>query len=271
MTSGTVATRRRRHTFQSVRWRRIVLGGGLAVLLLLLWQWYSSRSAHNIFIASSPSRSWDSLVALVTTGSFWSVQLAATAQGLALGWSCAVAAGLLLGAALGYVRTLREALEPLLFSINFVPRLALIPLLTLWLGYGLTYKAVVVVIAGFFPVLLNTMDGVRRADNELMRMSRSFGAGPVWQLFTVALPGSLPSVFAGLRQSLAHSVVGVIGAEIWASSAGLGWLIANAELQVRTDRIIATIIVVTVVGVLLNETLRLVESRCTRWYPRERR
>jgi ABC-type nitrate/sulfonate/bicarbonate transport system permease component len=115
------------------------------------------------------------------------------------------------------------------------------------------------------------MDGVRTADPGLMRMSRSFGASRSQQLFTVALPASLPMVFAGLRQSLAHSVTGILGAEIWASSAGIGWVIANAELDLQTDRIIAAIVVVVVAGVALNEVLHRVESRFTGWRRRDLR
>ena len=247
-------------------WRRVILGAGGLSAALLCWQWYSGLSPDNVFVASSPRRAWDTLAGMLSQGSFWTVQVSATLEGLAAGWACAVLGGLALGAVMGASRHWREALEPLVFAVNCVPRLALIPVITLWLGYGFVYKAVVVAVAGFFPVLLNTMDGVRGADPQLVQMSRSFGASRREQLRTVALPGALPIVFAGLRQSLAHSVVGAIGAEIWASSAGLGWLIANAEQNVRTDQVIAAIVVVTVIGAVLNELLARAETRCLRWH-----
>jgi ABC-type nitrate/sulfonate/bicarbonate transport system permease component len=247
-------------------WRRAALGVGGLVAAVACWQWYGGQSPDNVFVASSPQRAWDTLAGMVSEGSFWTVQVSATVQGLAAGWACAVVGGLALGVIMGASRHWREALEPLLFAINCIPRLALIPLFTLWLGYGLVYKTVVVAVAGFFPVLLNTTAGVSGAERQLVQMSRSFGASRLDQLRTVSLPGSLPMIFAGLRQSLAQSIVGVIGAEIWASSAGLGWLIANAEQDVRTDQIIAAIVVVTVIGVVLNELLAQAETRCLRWH-----
>ena len=246
-------------------WRRIGLGTAGIVLTLVAWQWYSTLSPYNVFVASSPLRTWTTLSGMLADGDFWSKHVSASARGLATGWGVAVLAGTAIGAVMGFSRGVRETLEPLLFAVNSVPRLALIPVLTLWLGYGQVYKTVVVVIAGLFPVLLNTMDGVRRADSQLMRMSRSFGASRLQQLTTVALPGCVPTLFAGLRQSLAHSVVGVVGAEIWASAAGLGWLIANGELTVRTDAIIATVLVITAAGIALNEMLQRIEAQLTRW------
>jgi ABC-type nitrate/sulfonate/bicarbonate transport system permease component len=247
-------------------WRRAALGAAGLLAAVACWQWYSGQSPDNVFVASSPQRAWDTLAGLLSDRSFWTVQVSATAQGLAAGWACAVASGLALGVIMGASRHWREALEPLLFAVNCVPRLALIPLFTLWLGYGLVYKTVVVAAAGFFPVLLNTTAGVSGAERQLVQMSRSFGASRRDQLLTVSLPGSLPMIFAGLRQSLAQSIAGVIGAEIWASSAGLGWLIANGEQDVRTDQVIAPIVVVTVIGVVLTELLAQAETRCLRWH-----
>jgi ABC-type nitrate/sulfonate/bicarbonate transport system permease component len=243
-----------------------MLGGTVTVAALLCWQWYSRLSPENVFVASSPQRAGHALWSMVADPGFWSVEIRASALGFALGWALAIGAGLLFGALMGFSRVVRDTLQPLFVAVNCVPRLAVIPLATMWLGYGLTYKTVVVAFAGFFPVLLNTTDGVRTADPRLMQMSRSFCASRSQQLFTVAVPASLPMVFAGLRQSLAHSVTGILGAEIWASSAGIGWVIANAELDLRTDRIIAAIVVVTLAGVLLNEVLHRVEARFTRWH-----
>lgn len=245
--------------------RRVVLGGGLIVMVLALWQWYADRDPQHLFVVSSPARTVRSLAALAGDPRFWTVQARASAEGLVVGWVVGVGAGLLLGLLIGWYRALRELVEPVLFGLNSVPHLALIPLVTLWLGYGQPYKVVVVAASSFFPVVLNTAAGLAATDRRLVGMSRSFGASWPQVFRTVSLPASLPVTFAGLRQSLTHAITGLIGAEIWSSSAGLGWVIANAEQDIRTDVIIATVVVVTVAGLVLTELLHLAEARLTRW------
>lgn len=256
-----VATVRPRRRF---RGRKLVLGGGLIVVLLVAWELAARADPHVRLLAASPSDVAATLVAFSTDGTFWSVHVLATAESFAAGFVVAVAAGLGLGVAMGRRQAVRETLEPFVFVLNAVPRIALIPLLMVWFGYGFAYQVVVVASWSFFPVLLNTVAGVRTADPALTRMARSFGASPMRLLWTVALPGAAPLVFAGVRQALTHAVTGVVGAQMWASAAGLGWVIANAAQNIQVERIIAAVVVVAVSGALLNELLGVLERRWTR-------
>jgi ABC-type nitrate/sulfonate/bicarbonate transport system permease component len=257
---------------RTARWRprRLVLGGAVILASLVVWQLYSNADPNTAFFISSPTKALRSAGRIVTSSDFWRVETRATASGFFLGWVIAVVGGLVIGTAMGWVLWVRESLEPFVYAVNSVPRIALIPVLTLWLGYDLTYKAVVVALMSFFPILLNTAAGVRRADDRLLRMSRSFGATR-WQLLrTVALPGALPMIFAGLRQSLTYAITGIIAAEILNSSAGLGWMIAKAEINLKVDQIVAVTLLVTIGGTALNEVLRQAERACTRWRPEPR-
>lgn len=252
--------RRRRH--------RLSLGGGLIVVLLGCWELASRSGPHTKLYVSSPTEVAATLVALSREGSFWSEHVLATVRGFAAGWVIAVVAGIGLGVVMGWSRAVRETLEPFVFVLNAVPRIALIPLLMVWLGYGFAYQVTVVALWSVFPVLLNTVAGVRDARPQLVRMARSFGASPGQLLRTVALPGSVPLVFAGVRQALTHAVTGVVGAQMWASAAGLGWVIADAAMTIQVERIIAAVVLVAAGGTLLNELLSVAEKRLTRWQPR---
>ncbi|TDV56360.1 ABC transporter permease [Actinophytocola oryzae] len=251
------APRRRRH--------RLVLGGGLILALLAVWEIAALAAPRTRFYLSSPTDVVATLGTLTGDGTFWSLHVLTTARGFAAGWAIAVVAGIGLGVLMGWSRAIRETLEPFVFVLNAVPRVALIPLLVVWLGYGFAYQVTVVALWSVFPVLLDTIAGVRDAKASLVRMARVFGASPGQVLVTVALPGSVPLVMAGVRQALSHAITGVVGAEIWASAAGIGWVIADAAQTVQVERIIAAVVLVAVAGAVLNELLGVLERRLTRW------
>lgn len=250
-------TPRRRH--------RLALGGGLILVLLVVWEIAALAAPRTRLYVSAPTDVLRTLWTLSGDGTFWSSHVLTTARAFAAGLAIAVTAGIGLGVLMGWRRAVRETLEPFVFVLNAVPRIALIPLLIVWLGYGFAYQVTVVALWSVFPVLLNTTAGVRDATASLVRMARAYGASPGQVLTGVALPGSVPLVMAGVRQALSHAVTGVVGAEIWASAAGIGWVIADAALTIRVERIIAAVVVVAVAGTLLNELLGVLERRLTRW------
>ena len=120
----------------------------------------------------------------------------------------------------------------------------------------------------FFPLLINTISGIRSADATLIRMARSFGADDRQLLRSVAIPAAVPFILTGLRQSAALGMVGIIVGELFSSSSGLGYLISNAAQTFQTDRVFAVLIVLAVCGLTLNESLLRLESRLVRWQPR---
>lgn len=223
---------RRRH--------RLALGGGLILVLLVVWEIAALAAPRTRLYISSPTEVAATLVTLTRDGSFWSLHVLATARGFAAGWAIAVVAGIGLGVLMGWSRAVRETLEPFVLVLNAVPRVALIPLLMVWLGYGFAYQVTVVALWSVFPVLLNTITGVRDAKASLVRMARAFGAAPGQVLCTVALPGSVPLVVAGV-----------------AGGAGVP----------RTDRMFAIVVLLAATATVLNEAMLRVEARLLRWRP----
>ncbi len=252
---------------EGARWHRLMLGGGFIVLFLLAWELSSRVGWIDPRFSSSPTRVVSMLLRMLVDPVFW-MHVQATATGFAVGWGISVVSALLLGVSMGWYRLLRDALEPFFSALYAIPRSALMPLLLLWFGFGLTYKAILVGLLAFFPLLLNTISGIRSADATLIRMARSFGADDRQLLWTVAIPGAVPFILTGLRQSAALGLVGVIVGELFSSSSGLGYLISNAAQTFQTDRVFAVIMVLAVVGLMLNESLLRLEARLVLWQPR---
>jgi ABC-type nitrate/sulfonate/bicarbonate transport system permease component len=240
-------------------------GAGVIVLLLALWQVASSSGVVNPEFASSPGgvagAAWD----LLSSGSFWSVQAAATVRGFLAGWILAVVVGVLLGLVMGLVAPVREALEPLLMAFYATPHIALIPLLIVWFGFGFEYKLVVVFLAAVFSVLLNTTGAVRSADDQLQRMSRSFGAGRGQVVVSVVLPQARSQIMTGIRLSVIHGLVGIVIGEMLSSQQGIGFLISQAAQLGRTDQLFALVVMLAAAGVTANTGLAGLQARMERW------
>ena len=148
-------------------------------------------------------------------------------------------------------RWFREAAYPWLVATQMVPIPAVAPILVLWFGFTIVPKAATVALMCFFPVAVNTVDGLSSVNPELIRLLRTFGAGP-WQVMSmVALPSALPRIFSGVRVAMALSVVGAVVGEWVGSTHGLGYLMLHFENRGETAGLFATVTVLTVMGIIL--------------------
>ena len=187
-----------------------------------------------------------------------------------LGFAVALVVGILLAAAIDSSAILSRAVYPLVIASQTVPIPALAPLLLIWLGYGLSPKVLVTALVAFFPIVVNTVDGLRATDGEVLALLRSMGAGR-WTRFRLArLPSALPYVFSGARIAVAVSVIGAIIAELIASSAGLGYLLVRATAQFQTARVFAAVLLLSLIGVGLFALVALAERLLLPWRRYER-
>jgi NitT/TauT family transport system permease protein len=249
------------------RLRRLLLGGGVIIGFLLVWEILCQNGTIRPSFAAAPSKIAPTLGGFLVDPSFWSTHLAATASGFVAGWLLAVAVGLALGFLMGWYLPVRDTLEPFIVGFYSTPRIALIPLFIVWFGFGFQYKLVVVFMAAFFPVLLNTMAGVRNPDAQLVTMARSYGATDRQLLRTVVLPGAVPYILTGLRQSVVQGLLGAVVGEIFSSQAGLGYIINRASQLQQVDRLFAAVTMLSISGATLNELLLRLERRFQRWQP----
>jgi NitT/TauT family transport system permease protein len=182
-----------------------------------------------------------------------------------IGFGLAVLAGVVTGLVVAWYRGLRELLTPLLELFRNTAALALLPVFTLLLGIGETSKISIVAYASFFPVLLNTIAGVRTVDPLLLRAARSLGLSNLQLFQKVVLPSAVPTIFTGVRMAGTASILVLIAAEMVGAKAGLGYLIINAQSSFQIADMYAGILTVSVFGLLVNTVLVRLERHFSRW------
>jgi NitT/TauT family transport system permease protein len=201
---------------------------------------------------------------LVTEGDFIAQSLDSATLFLT-GFVLAVVVGAPLGLLLARVRVLRIGIEPYLTTLYATPMVALIPFILSLMGFGFVPKVLVVFLFALFPVLYNTVEGARSIKPELIEVARSFRSGE-WALWSeVMLPYTLPYTMTGVRQAIGRALVGMVAAEFFLSSTGLGQLIMSASQNFDTGGVFASILVIGLIGVGLMRLGLAVEQHFARW------
>jgi len=189
-----------------------------------------------------------------------------TVREVILGYLLAVGVALAIAVLLHASTALRRALLPLLVLSQTIPTVLLAPILAILLGYGLQPKLVVVAIVCFFPIVVNAVDGLRSADPETVRMMRTLHAGRLAIFRRVELPGALPSIFSGARIAATYAAVGAVFAEWAGSSAGLGFVILQAQPALDTARIFAAVVILSALALALYALVTLAERIAVPWH-----
>jgi sulfonate transport system permease protein len=186
----------------------------------------------------------------------------ASARRVLIGFAAAVLTAVPMAVAVAHCRGLERLLR---FPLNFLratPPLALLPLLVLWFGIGEAAKWIVIVLASFFPILLNTIAGLRSVRPDLLEMARTLDLTPLERVRFVIVPSALPTFVAGLRLAFGYCWRALVGAELIATSVGLGWLIMDAQAIARIDVVYAGILVIGTLGFLADQAFILLTRGC---------
>jgi NitT/TauT family transport system permease protein len=245
--------------------RQLLLPILTLTVFLAIWEIVSHLGLGGfVQYISSPSGSASAFWAMIENGELWpSVRVSVIA--FAIGFAISLAIGIPLGLAMGWNRTLRELLEPPLMAAYVMPRLALLPVVVVWLGIGIRSTIVIVVVDAVFPVIINGMAGVRNADAKLVQVARSFGARNRDLFRKVLLPASIPAILTGVRLAVARGILGVIVAQLYVSTVGVGHLIAIYGQTYQTDYIVVLVLLVGIFGYAVNIALQRVERRFETW------
>lgn len=182
------------------------------------------------------------------------------------GYLLASAVGIGLGLAIGLHRRLRLALEPVLEFFRAVPPPVLVPVIMLFAGIGDTMKIIVIVLGCVWPILLNTVEGVRSVDAVVLETARSYGVTGRARITRVILPSAGPRIAAGLRQALAIAIILMVISEMFAASNGLGFTIVQFQRGFAIAEMWSGIILLGLIGLVLSLVFRLAERRALRWY-----
>lgn len=181
------------------------------------------------------------------------------------GFGAAIVVGLSLGIVAGWFRTVEYALDPFIWFIYSAPLIAFYPLFVLWLGLGTHTVIAISFLLSVTPITVNTAAGIRNLSPTLLLAARSFGARPRDVLWKVALPSSVPMIVAGLRLGVGRALTGVVIAELFVPSGGLGSSIAYNAGLMRTTNMLASLMVIVVLGVICTQGLSAIEARFDSW------
>jgi ABC-type nitrate/sulfonate/bicarbonate transport system permease component len=193
-----------------------------------------------------------------------------TAQEVLLGFGIAVAVGIALAIVLHLSPALRGAVYPLVVASQAVPVIVIAPILVIWFGFGITPKLIVIALICFFPIVVNTLDGLRSVDEAQVRMMRTLDASRADVFRHLELPASLPYLFSGARIAVAVAVIGAIFAELVGSDAGLGHLIQVGTAELLTARVFAAVLILSAMAIALFWLLTALERRAIPWSGKER-
>lgn len=231
---------------------------------ILLWQLFCTFELVDAAILPSPLEVLDTFRSSLVDGSLVE-NILASLKRVATGYVLAIAVGLPMGMLVGRVALLHEALYPAIELLRPIPPLAWVPLAIVWFGIGNGPAYFIVFLASVFPIFVNAYDGARSIDKIYFRAAQCLGFGR-WRTFrTVVWPAALPQILTGLRVAAGIAWMAVVGAEMIAARSGLGYMIYEASVLLRTDRIVAGMITVGVAGALTAYGLSLVQGWVLRW------
>lgn len=253
------AGRGRRRMSSRTRW---MLRLGSVAAIAAAWQIYGG--SINPILLSDPSAIAVAFVDMIKDGTLGHA-LVSSLTVLGLGFALGAVAGVVIGLAAGRSDAVAALIEFPVNALYAVPAVALVPVIILWFGFAVTTKTAVVFVFVVFPVLINTMRGVREADPELLEVAASFCSTERRMWLDLILPSALPYIVTGLRLAIGRALIGVIIAEITTSLSGLGELITTSANNFATARMFVPIVVLALLGVVLTALLELAERRLVQW------
>ncbi|MCH7607917.1 MAG: ABC transporter permease [Chloroflexi bacterium] len=194
-----------------------------------------------------------------------------TLQEVLLGFGVALALGVILAGLIASFPTFQRAVYPFVIASQTVPIIVIAPLLLIWVGYGLAPKIIVVALIAFFPIVVNTVDGLRGVDADMVNMMRTLGASRRQVFVKVQIPTALPFLFSGVKVAITFSVIGAVIGEWVGASAGLGYLTRVSVPLFLTARSFGAVVILSAMGVSLFLAVALLERLLLPWYHTERR
>jgi len=229
---------------------RLAIGGGTLAVLLLVWEAVGRSGLVDPLFLPSPTQIAQAGWGLSRDGDFWN-DLQVSGREFILGYGAAVAVAIPLGLAVGLSKRLQYMLSPFVDTLNAVPRVTLLPLIVIWFGIGIWSKVMVVFLGAVIPILINTQAGVKTSEARFIRVARSFSASKTKIFCSIILPGTVPFIFTGLKYGAGRALLGVVVGELYASTAGLGHMIAEAGNTFQTDVVFFGVLIFMVAGLVV--------------------
>ena len=242
---------------------------GLIILgLVVLWEVCVRTMSIPVWQLPPPSSIIVELVASIDL--LWQ-HTVVTVLEIVIGFAISLVVGLVLSAGIAYSSLLQRSIYPIVISSQTVPIIAIAPLLLIWVGYGLAPKVIIVAIICFYPIVVNTVDGLKAIAPDMVNMMRALGASKFDVFRKLQIPTALPFIFSGIKISISVSVIAAVIGEWVGASEGLGYLIIYSQPLFLTSRVFAAILILAVLGVSLFVIAVLLERLSMPWYFNEKR
>lgn len=243
--------------------KAVVMAFTLTTFLSIL-EFGAEAADISTYILPRPSQVWGELWFLVQSPIFWdNFRITATEalSGFVIGSSLA----LFLGTLISQFKIVEIILMPYFVALQSIPKIALAPLFLIWFGFGIASKIAVAAVVVFFPVLINTIEGLRSSDADLVEMPRAFGANKRQIFFRIKVPNALPFIFAGLDIAIVFSVLGAIVGEFLGAKGGLGAMLLQANYNFNIPQLFAILITLSISGLTLHSIVKFANKKVVFW------
>ncbi|TAJ82029.1 MAG: ABC transporter permease [Gallionellaceae bacterium] len=239
-------------------------GAVFPIVVIALWEAASRQNYIPENLLPPPSDLLHAFVDLLASGNL-KTHIVASMLRVVAGFSIGAFLAIVVGAALGFSRTLESYFDPTFQALRAIPSLAWVPLLLLWQGIGEAPKVTLIAIGAFFPVYMSLVAGIHNVDKKLVELGQVYGLSKFDQIHRIFIPASLPYMFTGLRTGLSLSWMFLVASELIAASEGLGYLLTDGRETARVDIVIITIILLALLGKLSDSLLKTIEHRVLSW------
>ncbi|HEY7220063.1 MAG TPA: ABC transporter permease [Candidatus Binatia bacterium] len=250
-----------------LRHEKKILGGTAVGIFLVVWELTGNVFQWiNPMFMSAPSLIFKAGYEMFRSGEIYHDLYVSGVEFLG-GYFLAAAVAIPFGIIVGWYKRASYVFDPFINAMNATPRVALLPLVIIWLGIGILSKVGIIFLGAVFSILINTRDGVKTTPANLLNAARSFGASE-WTLFkAVVLPSTIPFIITGLRLAVGRALVGVLVGELYAATAGIGFMITVAGATFQTDKVFVGVLIFALSGMIGMELLTKVERKFDKWRP----
>jgi NitT/TauT family transport system permease protein len=245
-----------------------ILGAAAVILFLTAWELVGNTlQLINPMFMSAPSFVFKAAFQMFASGEIFN-DLYVSGIEFFWGYLLSVVVAIPFGIAIGWYKRFAYICDPFVNAMNATPRIALLPLVIIWLGIGILSKVGIIFLGALFPLLINTRDGVKTTPHNLLTAARSFGASD-WQIFrSVVFPSTVPFILTGLRLAVGRALIGVMVGELYAATAGIGFMITVAGATFQTDKVFVGVLIFAISGMTLTSVIDHFEHRFDKWRPK---
>ena len=236
----------------------------LPILIILIWEYICHYGNVKIYNMPAPEVILKDAWEKIQKGVLWkhiSVSFIRVLEGFAI----AAVAALVLGVLIGLNKYFERFTELVLQILKPIPPIAWIPLAILWFGIGESSKLYIIFYGAFFPIILNTIDGIHNIDKKYLELGKVYEISKWRLVWRVIIPGALPAILTGIRVGLGNAWVCVVAAEMIAATKGVGYMLSNGRSMSRADDVILAMLLIGIVGKVMDDILKIVSKRFMKW------